>query len=64
MICRGCGKEHDRLLRCEIAAAIANAGVANGSVANKVAGEIYPRYRNKEARRAYMRELMRKRRGD
>ncbi len=60
MTCRACGKAHSPMVRCEIAAAIANAGVANETVANKVVGEIYPRYRNKDARREYMAEYMRR----
>lgn len=63
--CRSCGRDHSPLVRCEIAASIANAvTVANGSgeIANKVVGEIYPRYRNKEARREYMRKLMKEKR--
>lgn len=55
---------HSPLVRCEVANAIANTGIANEAVANKVVGEIYPRYRNKDERRAYMRELMRRRRAE
>lgn len=63
-LCRACGLGHSPLVRCEIANAIAKSvAVANDMqpIAN-VVGEIYPRYRNKEARRMYMRDLMRKRR--
>jgi hypothetical protein len=69
-VCRSCHTEHDSWIRCEVAARRSTNDMANtvpvvaNSVANAepgVANKTY-KYRDAEKRRAYQRELMRKRR--
>ncbi len=74
-VCRRCGERHKSLLRCEVARRmaaldmVANSNLVVHEVVHVVANEVSTvanrsgdRHRDKEARRMYMRDLMRKRR--
>ena len=63
VLCRACGQRHDPLLRCERVAPVVHADVVHADVVHKPVAKRKPgRYIDADARRAYRRAWMARRR--